>query len=128
MCRVFVEITAVTTLTNATNVHYYLWDGTNKVPLSKVTGATLSGAQVGSIILKNKVATDELTIVKSDQCRLTEVLDSAKGLHWPYMITAKNGVNNYIYFSLTTTDTPINFKAKACIEYCPIDGGTLEFA
>jgi hypothetical protein len=42
------EILTKTTLTNCTNVHFDLWDGTTSVPITKTTGADMSGYNVGA--------------------------------------------------------------------------------
>lgn len=126
MLNAFVEITEVTTLTNCTNVYYYLYDGTNSVDIT-ADGATLSGAPVGTILVKDQDSSFPLTVAMSDTCRVTEPPAGNKFSHYPYVITAKNGASTYIRFSLTTTDNPVNFKVGVHIEYRPVDGGTLEF-
>ena len=119
------EITAITTLTNATNVYATLWDGTNSVDLT-ADGLTLSTATVGSFFTKDKVSTDPYSANIADQCRLLETtIDRFAGR--PFAITQKNGADTFIRFHLTTTDAPIDFTIKIVFEYIPANGGTLEF-
>ena len=119
------EITAVTTLTNATNVYATLWDGTNSVDLTS-DGLTLSGAPVGSFFTKDQIASSPYSANIADECRLLETTaDRFSGR--PFSITQKNGADTFIRFHLTTTDAPIDFTIKIVFEYIPANGGTLEF-
>ena len=120
------EITDATTLTNMTGCYFDLWDGTTAVEITdSAGGATLSGAPVGSMILKTGDSSNIATVVLADQCRVTEA-DSSKKTHHPFVITQKNGANTYIRCHYTTTDAPINAKVKFFVVYRSRDGGTLE--
>lgn len=121
----FAEITEVTTLTNLTNMYATAYDGTNSVELT-ADWAVLSWAPVWSFFTKDKVATESYSVNLSDEVRLLETRDTKKAWR-PFILTAKNWVDNFIRLHFTTTDAPVNFKALILFEYRPIDGGTLEF-
>ena len=116
------DVVDATTLANCTNCYFDLWDGTNSVPLTKVTGADLSGAGVGSFMLKTATASSALTINLNDQVRMVEV--SGNKTSQGFAATAKTGVTNYLRFTYTTTDTPINAQIEVHVEFADIDSGT----
>lgn len=122
-------VTDATVLNNCTAVKLYLDDGANPKNISD-DGAILSGAGVGSIILKDQIALNNLTIVLSTECRVTE-RGNVDDMHQPFEVTQKNGVDTYLKFSYETTDTPINAKIKWFVRCSRIDGsetGSLEIA
>lgn len=111
----FGQITGVTTLNNLTNIYFDVWDGTISVPITKTTGATLSGAPVGSIIARTRDSTIAVTTIYADQGRVTEV-ETVKP-HKPFMVTAKNGVTTYLRVTYTTTDNPVAAAAYFYMVY-----------
>jgi hypothetical protein len=117
-------IKSVTTLTNMTNIYADLWDGTNSVLLTKNTGATLSGAPVGTFFTKDQLVAEPYSISLADQCRM---LENAHRIAIPFTVTQKNGANTYIRFNYTTTDAPVDFTMQVWFEYEELDGGTLAF-
>lgn len=122
----YAEIMEVTTLTNLTGLYFDLYDGTTAVEITSSTGgASLSGAPVGSLIIKNKDASNVLTTLISDQARVLEA-DTSKKTHLPFLVTAKNGVDTRIRMHGNTTDDPVDFKMMFYIVYHPKDGGYLE--
>ena len=122
----FAHITRVGTLANCTGVYADAYDGTNTVELT-ADGAVLSGATVGSLFTKDKVAAQIYSVSLADEVRLLETLETRTAGR-PFLITAKNGVTNYIRFHYTTTDAPIDFDMEIHFEYELMDGSTLELA
>jgi len=120
----YAEITSVTTLTNGTGAKFYLYDGTNSVDIT-ATGAVLSNAPAGSIILKTGDATQIATVIFADQCRITES-DASKKSHQPFICTQKNGADTFIKCTFDTTDAPVDFEISFYIVYIPLDGGIAE--
>jgi hypothetical protein len=120
----YAEIIEATTLTNCTAVYADLYDGTNTVDLT-ANGATLSGAPVGTIFTRDKVATQPYSVSVADQCRMSEVL-STPIVGLPFTVTQKNGADTYIRFHYTTTDAPIDFVMLLRFCWSPVDGGYLE--
>ena len=119
------EIMAITTLTNLTNVYATLYDGINSVDLT-ADGLTLSSAVVGSFFTKDKVAAEAYSANIADECRMLETIDVKKAGR-PFIITQKNGVDTFIRFHFTTTDSPVLFTMRIAFEYIPFNGGILEF-
>jgi hypothetical protein len=119
------ELVSVTTLTNATNVYADLWDGTNACNLT-ADGATLSGAPVGSVFTKDKVAANAYSVLLADECRVSEVID-AKKIGRAFTVAQKSGTDTFIRFHLTTTDNPVNFTMHLKFVYEPVDGGRLVY-
>jgi len=116
------QITEVTTLTNLTNMYADVYDGTNTIDLTKNTGASLSGASVGTFFTKDKASTETYSIALNDQVR---VLEQTNKISVPFYITQKVATDTYIRFNFTTTDDPVSFKMTVWFEYLPINGGTL---
>lgn len=115
------EITDATTLTNLTAGYFDLWDGTNSIPLTKVTGGILSGMGVGTFIIKTATAASAFTINNNTQVRMSEV--SGNKVAQSFVATAKAATTTYLRFTYTTTDTPINAQLKVDIEYADKDSG-----
>ena len=119
------EVSEVTTLTNMTGIYFDLYDGTVAVEVTDSVGAVLSGAPVGSMILRTGIASSIATVVLADQVRLTES-DASKKTHQPFTITQKNGVDTFLRIHYSTTDAPINAKIKLYVVYASKDGGYME--
>ncbi|MEA2036864.1 MAG: hypothetical protein U9O94_05110 [Nanoarchaeota archaeon] len=120
------EVMDVTTLTNMTAVYTDLWDGTTAVNIT-ANGAILSGAPVGSLIIKQKDSTNAMITVLANQARVTEPANDKK-THQPFIVTQKNGVDTYIRMNYTTTDAPIDAQILFIVKYRPIDGGSITLA
>ena len=118
------QIKNITTLNNCTDVHIDLWDGTVSDPVTKSPGATLSGAPVETVLLKTEPATSVLTVIQTDQGRVTET--SGKKITQPFYLTQKGVLDTVMRANLTTTDTPLLFTVDIYIEWRPLDGGSLE--
>lgn len=118
------EIVSVTTLTNATNIYSDLYDGTNTVNLT-ADGIALSGAPVGTVFTKDKVATETYSLMLADECRMNEVLSDRRSGS-PFTIVQKNGADTFIRLHLTTTDAPVDFTIHLRFIYEPVDGGRLD--
>ena len=123
----YAEVMEVTTLTNCTGCYFDLYDGTVAIEITDNAGAVLSGAPVGSMILRTGIASQIATVVLSDQCRITET-DSSKKTHQPFSCTQKNGVDTFIRAHYTTTDAPINAVVDFYVVYSPFNGGYVEAA
>jgi len=125
LCQ-YAIITEVTDLSNMTGVYADIWDGSTSVNLTDDSpGATLSGFSVGSMFTKDQAANQAYTVMNADQCRLSEPGFNQVGR--PFIINAKNGVDNYIRFNYTT-NTTLDFKMSVYFTYRTIDGGTIEVA
>jgi type 1 fimbria pilin len=118
------EVVDATTLNNCTNIYFDLWDGTNSVPLCKVTGASISGFGVNSFVIKDGDVSVELVTLNNDQVRISEP-SGGKTVFQPFLVTCKAGATNYIRFRYTTTDTPINAQLDVGVGWNDNDGGTL---
>jgi hypothetical protein len=117
-------IKSATTLTNLTNAHFDLWDGTNSVLITKATGATMSNFGVGSFFTKDKDVSSALTTLNNNQCRLNEAAVGAKE-NAPFTIVEKLATTTYLRFIYTTTDAPINATAEIHIEFLDNAYGTI---
>lgn len=117
-------VTDATTLNNLTNAYFDLWDGTNTVPLTKTTGATMSGFAVDSAFIKDADVTTALTTINNSQCRMNEAAVGAKE-GAPFTVMQKALTNTYIRFNYTTTDAPINAKLAIQLVFADINAGTI---
>lgn len=120
-------VTDTTTLNNCTGCQLQLDDGSTPKNISD-DGAILSGALVGSLLLKDKDALNNLTAILNTECRVTE-RGAVDDTHQPFEVTQKNGVDTYIKFNYSTTDAPINAKIKWFARFSRADGsetGNLE--
>lgn len=118
------EVTLATTLTNLTNAYFDLWDGTVSVPLTKTTGATMSGFRVGAFFIKDSDVLSALTTLNNDQARMKEAAVGAKE-NAPFIVVQKISTATYIRFRYTTTDAPINARLRIKISFADIDAGTI---
>jgi len=98
------EVLSVTLMSNCTNCYFDLWDGTTSVPITKTTGATLSGVGVGSGFVKDADVSSALTIIDNATCKMKEAAVGAKE-GAPFTVTQKIATNTYIRFRFT-------FKSK----------------
>jgi hypothetical protein len=113
-----------TTLNNCTNIYWDVWDGTNSDPITKVTGANLNGAPVGTFFIKDEGVASAVTVLQADEGRIYEP-SAGKKAHQEFFITQKAGVDTFIRFHYTTTDTPINGKLAFYMTWLPINNGNL---
>lgn len=118
------EIKAATTLTNCTSVYFDLWDGTTSSPITKTTGADISGFGVGSFLIKDANNASSITTIQNDQARIVEAA-SGNHVELGFVAIQKISTNTYIRFNYTTTDAPINAQIDVHVNYKDIDSGTI---
>jgi hypothetical protein len=118
------EITAKTTLTNCTSVYFDLWDGVTSVPITKTTGASMSGYNVGAFFVKDADVASALTILNNDAGKIKEATTGNRA-STEFIAVQKTATNTYIRFNYTTTDAPINASIKVDCTWLDIDSGTI---
>lgn len=118
------ELLTKTTLTNCTSVYFDLWDGTTSVPITKTTGAAMSGYNVGAFFIKDADVASSLTIQNNDQGRIKEAATGVK-VNTEFLATQKTATNTYIRFNYTTTDAPASATVKVDCVWQDIDSGTI---
>lgn len=118
------EVTAATKFTNCTSVYFDLWDGTTSVPITKTTGAAMSGYGVGAFFIKDADVATALSILNNDQNRIKEAATGAR-VNTEFIAIQKISTNTYIRFNYTTTDAPINAQIKVDCVWVDIDSGTI---
>lgn len=118
------EILTKTTLTNCTKVYFDLWDGTNSVHITKITGADMSGYNVGAFFIKDADVLTALTILNNDQARIKEAATGNR-INTEFIAVQKTSTNTYIRFNYTTTDAPINATVKIDCHWSDIDSGII---
>lgn len=116
------EILTKTTLTNCTNVYFDLWDGTTSVPITKTTGASMSGYNVGAFLIKDADVSTALSIINNSSCSIKEAATGAK-VNTEFIAIQKTATNTYIRFNYTTTDAPLNATVKIDCGWVDIDNG-----
>jgi hypothetical protein len=110
-------------ITNLTGLRLTLFDGTLSVDLT-ANGGVLSGGGVGSFIVKDEDAVETIKVSLSDQARVIESI-AAKDTYQSLFVTQKNGVDTFIRFHYTTTETPINAKIQLVLAYRQVNGGVI---
>jgi hypothetical protein len=118
------EILTKTTLTNCTSVYFDLWDGTNSVPITKTTGASMSGYNVGAFFIKDSDVATALSILNNASCGIKEAATGNR-VNTEFIAVQKTATNTYIRFNYTTTDAPINATVKVDCQWADIDSGVL---
>lgn len=119
----------VTTVLGANNTAAY-WrvnDGTNTPAITLATGTALSAANAGSIIAKKGLAAAALTLIKSDQARVSEPTTLETTFFSPFTITALPTATTNVEFVYTTTDTPTSGVIQFFLRWIPLsnDGQVL---
>lgn len=117
----YAEIISVVSASNMTSVYADIWDGTNSVDLT-VNTADFSGLVAGSMFAKLDASSEEYTLAVADEVRMSEIDRNKIGR--PFIITAKNGVDNYLRFNFTT-NTILDFVMHVYFTYRKINGGSL---
>jgi hypothetical protein len=121
----YAEILSVINASNMTNVYADIWDGTNSKNLTKSSpGADFSGLCAGSFISKLGSITEEYEVNIATENRISDIDPGDVGQ--PFLITAKNGVDNFIRLNFTT-NTILDFVMKVFFKYRIINGGSLNF-
>jgi hypothetical protein len=97
-------------MTDVTNVvggptacSWDLYDGAATVQLTSAAGTSLAGASVNSIVLKDAAAANALTLLNSNQCRMSEL--TVGGAARPFfgcLVAQKDTTATYIRFTCTT--------------------------
>jgi len=122
----YAVIESITTLANATGVYATIYSANGEVELTD-DGAVLSGFEVGSYFTKDQIATEIYTAVNSVIPGIAEVATSRLAGR-PFTVIAENGVDTFIRFYLTTSDTPVDFTMGVYFKYIPLtDGSSLVF-
>ena len=96
--QLFAHITAKADNDACTDVHFNINDGTNDLPLTKVTTGTLTGCEVGTTLIKNAAAATVVDIELNTQIRLDETLAAIFG---QFVMVGKVGVTNYLQLIYT---------------------------
>jgi hypothetical protein len=110
-------IVDATTLVNLTAASFDLWDGTIADQITKNDGV-LSGLAVGTKFLKNAAKTVTMAVLDNATCVVEEGASLAK-VYAPFEIIQKTGVNTYVRFTYTTTDSPIDAQLEIHCRYRP---------
>lgn len=118
------HITAKTTLANLTNAYLAVWDGTVERAITKTTGATLSGYNVGAFFAKTQDASVVMANSNNSVGSFIETTTDKNALQ-QFFVVQKTATNTYIRFTYTTTDAPINAQFEFHIEYTDSDTGTI---
>jgi hypothetical protein len=118
----FAIISAITNLTNCTNVYASFWDGTVSNDLT-LDGITLSGVPVGTTFFKDKVETVPYTLLDASAGAVYEPTDWKEGK--PFYVQQKYGVDSFIRFHLDTT-SGVDFVMYLEFEYRLLNGAKLE--
>jgi len=116
-------ISEANTLTNATAVHFDLWDGTSSIDLTLNDGV-LSGMGVGTFLVKSDLMSATVNIMDPVAA---SALDGPYGVgsYTQVFATQKTGVNTYIRFNYTTTDAPIDAKLVVQARFRPVTLGVM---
>ncbi len=115
----------VTTVLGANNTAAY-WrfnDGTAQSNITVNTGTTLSAAGADSIIVKKGLAAAALTLLTSDQERVSEPTTLETPFFSPFVLTAKTTVTSNVEFVYSTTDTPTSGVIQFFIRWLPLSNG-----
>ena len=120
--NIWAEATEVVACTNMTACYLDIWDGSNSKVLSKNT-ADFSGMLEQAYFVKMYSLAEELVFHNPTENRVTEV--KADETKEPFLLTAKNGTDNYIRFNFTT-NASVDITIKLFIEFRLINGGTIE--
>jgi len=94
--------TEATNTVDIDDCFFNLYDGTNVVDLTddqSGSGVTLDGMKVGSVFGLNATATTDMFFQDADQCRWLEAQYAGSELWQRGIVTAKNGVTNYVRFT-----------------------------
>jgi len=114
--RIYGTIKTKTTLANCTAVYFDLFPtGWAAVAISKNNGV-LSGLAVWAFFTKEAVATTTITIIDNALAVVTEPVTDKKQFT-PFIVTQKTGVDTFIRFNYTTTDTPADAVFGIYVEY-----------
>jgi hypothetical protein len=112
----------VVTLANLTGVYATIFSANGEEDLT-ADGAVLSGFEVGSYFAKDKVAAQIYTAVNSATPKIVEITDD-RFAGRPFTVVAENGVDTFIKFYATTSDTPVDFTMGVYFEYIPLGAGS----
>lgn len=111
-CVIFGICTEATSAAVLSTSSWDAYDGTNTVVITAAAGTDLSGAVAGSAIVKKAAAATALSLSNASQVRIQEGASLSEGALYPFVLTAKAGVTNYIRFNFTgngATDTDMEF-------------------
>lgn len=119
------QLTEATTLNNCTNVYFDFWDGSVPANIT-ANGATISGFEVGSLLLKNADATESIKVIRADQGRIVEPAQTdVKHVLQPFFLNSKTATTCQIRLHYTTTDTPVDATLTVKMLYHAISGAVV---
>jgi hypothetical protein len=118
------EVVDATTFSNCTSVYFDLWDGTTSVPITKTTGASMSGYNVGAFFIKDSDVSSALSTLNNASTGFKEPATGQR-VNTEFLAIQKTATNTYIRFNYTTTSAPINAQIKVDVAWADIDSGTL---
>lgn len=109
-----------TALGNCTAAYWRFNDGSNQSNITLNTGTTLTNAGIGAAIVKKGLAGAALTLLNSDQERVSEPTTLETLYFSPFVLTAKNGTTTNIEFTYTTSDTPTSGAITFYLGWVPL--------
>jgi hypothetical protein len=120
IANLYMRIIDITTLNNCTNLGIDIWDGSSSESLSRgaPNGTDISGAPVGSYLVKGEDCTEDLVFLSGAAGNLFE--PTYKKVGYPLEISAKEGVDNFVRICFSTTDNPVDFTLCVCVRYDPL--------
>lgn len=95
-------------------------DGSAQSNITLNTGTDISAANVGSVIYKKGLAAAAVTLLKSDQGRVSEPTTLETLYYSPFVLVAKDGVTTNIEYVYATTDTPTSGAMQFFIRWIPV--------
>jgi len=110
---------------NITDVSYDLWDGTvsTAITLAGAEAVNISAAPVGSVIAKTGANTASLAYFSSAAGVYNENAVANTLPFKPFLVVQKNGVDTFIRFTYTTTDTPASGELVHELLWVPLGQG-----
>lgn len=109
--------------TNHTASAFRLNDSSVQSDITLSTGTDISAAPVGSIIAKKGLAAAALTLIKSDQERVSEPTTLETTFFSPFVVNAKNAVTTNIEYVYATTDAPTTGALQFFVRWLPLSVG-----
>lgn len=105
---------------NHTAAYWRLNDGTAQSDITLSTGTAISGAAVGSDLVKKGLAAAALTLLTSAQERVSEPTTLETFYFSPFTLNGKNAVTTNIEYVYTTTDTPTTGAMTFFLRWLPL--------
>lgn len=118
-CRGLWAIVTSTLGVNQTAAFWRLNDQSATTAITLATGTAISGAALGSSLLKKTTAATALTLLNASTGQFQETSAFQSELQ-PFIITAKNGATTNIEFVYSTTDAPTSGALQFFIRWLPL--------